>query len=228
MSATTRESTTPPAPGKRRRWGTATLVGVVLMAVGVSMLGYVGWEYYGTNIVSKRAQASLSEGLDAQWASAEQKNPVRGDAIALVRIPRFGKTYEVPLVKGVDQKSLARGIGWFPRSAEPGAIGNFAIAGHRVTHGEPFRDFLKLRKGDTVVVETRTDVYTYVLRDAGTDRTVDFTDTWVTDPVPGKPAGTTPVDRMITLVTCSELFHTDDRQVVFGDLRTAEPKPPQT
>ncbi|MDO9380854.1 MAG: class E sortase [Nocardioidaceae bacterium] len=228
MSTTTRESTTPPGPSRARRWGTATIVGVLLMAVGVSMLSYVGWEYYGTNIVSKRAQASLSQGLGEQWASEQEKNPVRGDAIALVRIPRFGEDYEVPLVKGVDKKSLARGIGWFPRSAQPGAVGNFAIAGHRVTHGEPFRSFLKLRKGDTVEVETRTHVYTYVLRDAGTDRTVDFTDTWVTDPVPGKPADTTPTEQTITLVTCSELFHTDDRQVVFGDLESADVKPPQS
>jgi sortase A len=127
------------------------------------------------------------------------------------------------VVKGVGDRALARGVGWFPDSARPGEVGNFAVAGHRVTHGEPFRHFLELRKGDEVVVETRTHVYTYVLRDDGTDRELDFSEGWVLDPVPGEP-GVQPTERLITLVTCSELFHTDKRSVVFGELARAERK----
>ena len=92
----------------------------------------------------------------------------------------------------------------------------------RVTHGELFRDFLKLRKGDKVVVETRTKIFTYKLRDNGTDRTLDFTVGW--------PLMSNPIDRnfiptkpILTMLTCSELFHTRNRNVVFGDLvSTAE------
>lgn len=231
--------------GTASRSGRRRLVTVVCLAMvvaGAAMIGYMAWQYVGTNIVSAHRQEALKKGLTEQWRrdagtasgggtsagaavkGARRDRPVRGDAIALVRIPRFGRDYEMPLVAGVDQGSLARGIGWSFTSARPGAVGNVVIAGHRVTHGEPFRDFLTLRRGDTVEIETRTHVYTYVLRDAGTDRTVDFTDTWVTDPVPGEPRGTVPTRRLITLVTCSELFHTDHRQVVFGELDSATPK----
>ncbi|QMW66052.1 hypothetical protein H4N58_18215 [Mumia sp. ZJ1417] len=43
------------------------------------------------------------------------------------------------------------------------------------------------------------------------------------DPVPGEPGGV-PTERLITLVTCSELFHTDARSVVFGELASAVAK----
>jgi sortase A len=219
----------PPAPrrGRRRRTplGIAlTVLGLVLILVGVGLLAYVGWQYFGTNIIAKQQQAQVREDLVRSWdAPASEQEELPGGAIALMRVPRFGDDVEVPVVKGVGDRALARGVGWFPDSARPGEVGNFAVAGHRVTHGEPFRHFLELRKGDEVVVETRTHVYTYVLRDDGTDRELDFSEGWVLDPVPGEP-GVQPTERLITLVTCSELFHTDKRSVVFGELARAERK----
>ena len=52
-----------------------------------------------------------------------------------------------------------------------GQPGNFAIAGHRVTHGSPFRKLLELRKGDEVIVETGDAVYTYELDGSPRDLT---------------------------------------------------------
>lgn len=214
------------SPDEKKTWRLTTLTGLLLIAVGIGLLSYVGWEYLGTNIVSKHQQAELSKGLTSDWkkqgtnGNAVNDKLANGHAIALLRVPRFGAKYEVPIVKGVDEGSLAKGVGWFPDTARPGQIGNFAIAGHRVTHGEPFHEFPELRKGDRVVVETRTHIYTYVLRDNGTDRVLDFSKTWILDPVPGKPERR-PTDAIITMVTCSELFHTDNRSVVFGDLASA-------
>jgi len=226
----------PEAPPKSRSWRLTLIVGLVCVAVGVGLLGYVGWEYIGTNIVSKHRQAEITKGLKAQWESEGVKgSPAgegvkdsvdveqveRGEGMVLLHIQRFGTDYEVPIVKGVDDDSLASGVGWFAKSAPPGKKGNFAVAGHRVTHGEPFADFPELRVGDEVVVETRSHIYTYGLRDNGTDRILDFGQTWVLDPVPGEPEAK-PTEAMITLVTCSELFHTDNRSVVFGDLLRKE------
>ena len=109
-----------------------------------------------------------------------------GDAIALLRIPKFGASYEVPVLEGADLSVLARGVGHYPSSAMPGQIGNFAIAGHRVTHGQPFSRLLELNKGDQIIVETRSAIYTYVLDTAPRDLTVEDTAGWVIDPVPGQ------------------------------------------
>lgn len=188
--------------------------------VGLGFMGYVGWQYYGTNVVSKRHHGHIKEDLQSNWSEG-----VDGDAIGLVRIKRFGDDYEIPLVEGFDDEALANGIGWNPDGAEAGEVGNFAISGHRVTHGEPFRDFLELRGGDTVEIETRTHVYTYKLTNAGDSLTLPFTSSWPLQDVPEKGhAGETPQDPKLTMVTCSELFHTDNRNVVFGDLVSTEVK----
>jgi sortase A len=201
------------------------LSGVALMLAGAIALGYVGWQYVGTNVVSHHRQRELTSRLTESWErpSAARAATVPGDAFALLRIPRFGRHYEMPILVGVSEGDLASGVGWFRDTARPGRVGNFVLAAHRVTHGEPFHDFLKLRKGDEVIVETRRDVYTYRLRDNGTDRVVDFSQTWVLDPVPGHPDAS-PTRATLTLLTCAELFHTDERSVVFGDLVSVQDK----
>lgn len=192
--------------------------GLASILTGLGFLGYVGWQYFGTNVVSKQAQQEITQDMTTAWDDG-----VDGDAVGLLRVERFGADFEVPIVPGFDDAALASGVGWYEERALPGEVGNFVIAGHRVTHGEPFRDFLELRQGDEVVVETRTHIYTYELRDNGTDRTLDFTQGWPLNSVPGE-RGVEPTEKLITMLTCSELFHTRNRQVVFGELIDEEKK----
>jgi sortase A len=217
MSTATAPS--PPAGGgrrapRRRRVSIVRLFGIALILAGLGVLGYVAWQYWGTNVVSKQQQAEVRKIIFEDW-----KNGVDGDNIGLLRVPRFGKEYEVPIIKGFDKGTLAKGVGMYPKAALPGELGNFAIAGHRVTHGEPFRDFLKLKKGDLVYVETRTAVFTYELRNDGDSLTLDFTVGWPLQQVPDPDMrGEQPTKNVLTMLTCSELFHTRNRNVVFGDL----------
>ena len=139
------------------------------------------------------------------------------------------------MIEGVRDSDLAQGIGHFPGTG-PGQIGNFALAAHRVTHGEPFRDMPDLRPGDEVIVETADATYTYVLDTDPNDLIVPFTENWVIDPVPVAARGRgrrracrrstrpSPTEALITLTTCSELFHTDNRMVAFGHLVATTPK----
>lgn len=213
---------------RNRRRRRRLLLGSSLLVAGLLVLGLVGWEYAGTNWLARRAQAELRSDLLDRWgtpnASAVRRDAwPEGEAVALVRIPRFGSRYEMPMLAGVGEDELARGIGWFTSTARPGERGNFAIAAHRVTHGEPFRDFPDLQIGDEVVIETRTHIYTYRLEEDGDERTVDFEQTWILDSVPGHPEDK-PERSMITLVTCASLFHTDNRNVVTGYLHTSQLK----
>lgn len=197
----------------------------MLILAGVGFLGYVAWQYFGTNVVSKHAQKQIKEQLVVEW-----DNGIDGDAVGLLRVPRFGDDYEVPILEGFDDDTLAKGVGMYPDGAAPGEIGNVALAGHRVTHGEPFRKFLELRAGDEVVIETRTHVYTYKLEGNGDAIKVDFTVGWPLQAVPDPDErGTAPTEAKLTLLTCSELFHTRDRNIVIGDLvDTVEKKAPVT
>lgn len=190
-------------------------LGLVLVLTGVGVLGWVGWQYWGTNVVAKRDHERIRTEITKEWESG--KRAVEG--VGLLRIPRFGDDFEVPILDGEDDKTLARGIGRHVKGAEPGEIGNLVLSGHRVTHGEPFRDFPRLRAGDEVVVETQTHVYTYELRQDGDRIRVPFTTSWPLWPVPDPDAGgEKPTEAVVTLVTCSELFRTADRSVVVGDL----------
>ncbi|GAA1549108.1 hypothetical protein GCM10009804_01840 [Kribbella hippodromi] len=192
-----------------------------MLVAGVGLLGWVGWQFYGTGIASNKAMGEAENSLRQQWrtpapATARTAEPTTGKAFALLRIPRFGADWEKPVVEGVDPDDLAKGIGHYPDTQLPGQPGNFAIAGHRITHGSPFRKLLDLRKGDLVVVETQDAVYTYELDGSPRDLTVKNTDSWVLDPVPGKRQA--PTKSIITLTTCQDLFHSPDRSVAFGHL----------
>ena len=78
-------------------------------------------------------------------------------------------------------------------------------------------------RGDEIIVETRETIYTYVLDESPKQLTVRDTDTWVIDPVPGKP-DTKPTDALITLTTCQDLFRSPDRSIGFGRLESMKNK----
>jgi len=222
----------------RSRWRHLVWVGVAMIVAGVLVLGYVGWQLYGTTWVSKREQKSIVGATERVWQQqgagqgsvSAKDEELADDVVALIRIPAIGESYVVPAHEGTGDDTLARGFGIFDSSPDPGGKGNFALAGHRITHGEPLRDMPDLDAGDEVVVETRDTVYTYVLDTAGDSLTVDFDAGWVTAPDPVDPGtGESLSDRvgatrLLTLVTCAELFHTDDRLVAFGHLVSKEPK----
>jgi sortase A len=192
-------------------------LGFLMIAGGLSMVAWFAWQYWGTNVVAQQEQ----EKILADWTKT--------DAIGVLRVPRFGPDYAVPILPGGDlvnakgREALTRGVAWYEPGARPGEVGNFVIAGHRVTHGEPFKDFPKLKAGDKVRVETRKAEYTYVLRNGGTDIIVPFTVSWPLWDVPDVDAPEAEAtEPLLTMVTCSELFHTDNRSVVIGELEETD------
>ena len=212
----------------------ARLVASLLSAALVIGLGWAAWNYIGTNIVAKQRQGEMAVALADDWKDNREGDATAdelrmGQVFAVLRVPRWGDDFEVPVVAGIDDTALTSGVGWFTDSQRPGQKGNFAVAGHRVTNGQPFKDFPELRAGDLVEVETRTHVYTYELQNSGTDTIVDFTDIWVVQPVPEKAreaedqkTKARPTESLLTLTTCSEIFHTDNRSVAFGTLVRTE------
>ncbi len=208
-----------------------TAVGLLLLIVGVVSLGWVAYQYFGTNAAAEQAFQDEKGQLRQEWeqkpaADTEEKvkgSVIPGKAIALLRVPAFGKDFEVPILSGTDEGTLSRGIGHFEPTAMPGEVGNFAIAGHRITHGQPFAKALELKTGDEIIVETRDAIYTYSIDTPPKDLTVKSSETWVTDPVPGSK-GKKPTKAGITLVTCEDLFHSPDRSIGFGHLINTEHK----
>ncbi|MFE7809651.1 class E sortase [Streptomyces sp. NPDC057430] len=161
------------------------------------------------------------EEAEAATAAPPAARPGEGpasSAYAIIRIPRIGLT--APIARGVSKRSvLDRGyVGHYPDTAGPGRTGNFALAGHRNTHGEPFRYIDRLRKGDVIRIQTREREYEYVV-----DQVLPQTaprDTGVIRPIPRslvKPSyGYSDPDSYLTLTTCTPEFSSRYRLIVWA------------
>ncbi|MGH3444530.1 MAG: sortase domain-containing protein, partial [Nocardioidaceae bacterium] len=193
----TQQTRTRPRSRQRTRrggHGSAFWVGIVLVLAGLVLLGYVAWQFFGTNVVAEHKQHQIVVATKQVWqsegdagASARSQGVVLNGAQALIRIPKFGKDYVMPVQAGVSDEVLAEGFGHFKGTAKPGGKGNYALAAHRVTHGQPLRNMPELRPGDKVIVETERTTYTYVLDTNPNNLIVPFTGTWVIDPHPQNP-----------------------------------------
>ncbi len=203
-------------------------LGEVLITVGAVLLLFVVWQVWWTDVASDRAQGAITQQLEQEWESSPTpgrtsrplaKIPM-GDAFALIRIPRFGRSNVRPVLEGVGTDVLQDGVGHYPDSADPGRVGNFAVAGHRVTYGKPFFKVADLRAGDPIVVETRTTWYVYrVVRHL----IVNPDQIDVIAPVPQKP-GAKATARMMTMTSCHPKFSAEQRYVVFSELSQTMPK----
>jgi len=172
----------------------------------------------------RTARGGPPSGAAARRDAGRAPAPPRNLAYAVLRIPRIGLT--APVAEGVGKAAvLNKGyVGHYPHSAQPGERGNVALAGHRNTHGEPFRRLDRLRTGDTVLLDTARARYTYVVR-----RTLARTtpaDGTVLAAVPYSsvhPASRfTAPGAYLTLTTCTPEYTSTYRLVVWGVLRSTQ------
>ena len=189
-----------------------------LIAAGLICASAIAYQLWGTNIVSGFAANQERDQLRAQFDSNAVQTPalvepITGEAFALVTIPKLG-IEDYPLVQGIEDDQLAKGIGHYPGTAMPGGLGNFAIAGHRATHGEPFSTFENLRAGDKVFVQTADATYVYSLE---YDIKVKPSGTWVIDKNP-QNMNVDNTRKLITLTTCDPKWNSTHRWVWWGSL----------
>lgn len=152
--------------------------------------------------------------------------PSRNQTYAVIRVPRIGLT--APVAEGISKPHvLNKGyVGHYPGTAQPGQPGNVALAGHRNTHGEPFRHLDELRPGDRVSIETFHARFTYVV-----ERTLPRTspsDGTVIAKVPYSSVHPryryTEPGSYLTLTTCTPEYTSRYRLVVWARLTAAGPR----
>ena len=163
--------------------------------------------------------------MQREWGAHHDARPAAarlhladGKPFAFIRIPRFGAKWRFAIVQGTGLPQLALGPGHVPGTALPGQNGNFAVAAHRVTAGNPFYRLNDLRRGDKVMIETAAATYTYQVT---TTELVLPDDTAVLDPAPGHPRQH-PSKAMITLITCDPPWTGTHRIIVFGSLQARD------
>ena len=229
-------------PARSALQAVASLTGELLLTAGALVLLFVVWQLHWTDLASGRAQQRTVAELQADWASAPaapatpapavpeapapaptrsvDTTPPQGRAFAILYVPRFGDDYAVPVLEGTGSTVLQQGIGHYRGTAGAGEVGNFALAGHRVTYGKPFHLIAELRPGDPVVVATATDWFTYRVTDS---EVVSPSAVRVIAPVPDRP-GEEPTEAVLTLTACHPMHSARQRYVVHAELESSRPR----
>lgn len=173
----------------------------------------------GTGIDGGYGSSGGEEGGSGRRSSAV-RDPAPSQAYAVLTVPRL--RLRVPVAEGTSKPGvLNKGYaGHYADTQQPGQKGNFALAGHRNSHGEPFRYLNRLRPKDTVEVRTAAGTYTYAV-DLVLPQT-SARDSGVLRPVPRSlvhPAyGYDRPGHYLTLTTCTPEYTSRYRLVVWATL----------
>ncbi|WP_225076464.1 class E sortase [Streptomyces sp. CoT10] len=204
------------------------VIGEMFITTGVVMLLFVTYQLWWTNVRAHAQAGSEAHQLQDDWASGK-RNPGTfepGQGFALLHIPKLDVV--VPIAEGTSKpRVLDKGmVGHYGQgdlnTAMPDAkTGNFGLAGHRNTHGEPFRYINKLSPGDAIVVETQDTYFVYKM--ASILPVTSPANISVLDPVP-KGSGFTGPGRYITLTTCTPEFTSKYRMIVWGKMVEERPR----
>ncbi|WP_416977893.1 class E sortase [Streptomyces sp. T028] len=203
-------------------------VGEVFITTGVLMLLFVSYQLWWTNVRAHAQASKEANSLQDDWASGK-RNPGTfspGQGFAILHIPKLDVV--VPIAEGVSNKKvLDKGmVGHYGEDALKTAMpedkaGNFGLAGHRNTHGEPFRYINKLQAGDDIVVETQDEYFVYKM--TSSLPVTSPSNVSVLDAVPPQSGFTGP-GRYITLTTCTPEFTSKYRLIVWGKMVEERPR----
>jgi sortase A len=203
-------------------------IGEVFITTGVLMLLFVSYQLWWTNVRAHAQASKEANSLQDDWASGK-RNPGTfspGQGFAILHIPKLDVV--VPIAEGVSNKKvLDKGmVGHYGEGALTTAMpdaktGNFGLAGHRNTHGEPFRYINRLVQGDDIVVETQDEYFVYKM--TSSLPVTAPSNTSVLDPVPPQSGFTGP-GRYITLTTCTPEFTSKYRLIVWGKMVEERPR----
>ncbi|MDR0504871.1 MAG: class E sortase [Bifidobacteriaceae bacterium] len=210
------------------------VIGELLITVGVILGLFVVWEIVWSTVEAAPLVARAASVIEERptWVPAIEEGskwapeytddfPVaaavsQGEPWVKLRVPRWGRKNKSVVAEGTDKASvLDKGlVGHYVDTQAPGEVGNFAVAGHRITHGEPFAKIQTLRIGDDIIVET--DKY-FLVYQMTSYKIVSPNDIAVIWPVPNQE-GAVPVKRLITLTTCHPRYTSTHRYVIWGEL----------
>lgn len=214
----------PKKPGFVWRQLLPLALGAVLLLIGVALVAFAPLRNSISNSAALERAESLSADLVQEWEDPTDMGDIDldkvkmsrplGKGFAFIYIPRLGKDWRAVVVEGVDQPDLEGAVGHFPETADPGIVGNFALAGHRNMDGSLFGNLDQVMKGDTVIIETRDRWITYTVTDR---QIISPYQVEVLEPVPYKP-GKPAEKAFITLTTCHPWWSSAERLALVGEL----------
>ncbi|MEU3841484.1 class E sortase [Streptomyces sp. NPDC028635] len=228
MAATAEDTgTSSPRPAGRRR-GTGRIAmavsvfGELLITAGLVLGLFVVYSLWWTNVVADRAAGRQADKVREHWARKDTGPGALDtkDGIGFLHVPAM-RNGEVLVEKGTTTDVLNDGVAGYyidPVKATlptTGKDGNFTLAAHRDGHGAKFHNIDKLKKGDPIVFETKDKWFVYKVY-AVLPETSKY-NVEVLGQVP-KESGKTKPGHYITLTTCTPVYTSRYRYVVWGEL----------
>ncbi len=214
------------------------VMGELFVTAGVLLLLFLAWQLWFNDLVVGNQQNAQAGEVSQAWnkegagAPARDDRPDPGEPVVLsapantvqfanLIVPRFGSDYVRAIAEGVGTQDVLRaGVGHYPGTPMPGAVGNVGLAAHRTTWGAPFSNIAELRVGDSIYIETEAGWYRYVFRSLVY---VPPTGVDVLAPVPQLEGGS-PTDRLLTLTSCNPKFSAAERFVAYSVYDTWYPR----
>ncbi|GIO57704.1 class D sortase [Paenibacillus cineris] len=179
-----------------------------------------GWEHSFQNIgVSEEELSAGAAGGATDYDKAD--NEPKGISAAASTNPQDGKVegmlviekidLKLPILHGATKKNMKTSLASIEHTGIAGQIGNYAVAGHRSrTYGRNFNRLDELQPGDTVRVDTGSEIFEYTVTDK---LVVKPEEVWVLE-ANGR-------DREITLVTCDPLVNPTHRLIIKGKMKSS-------
>ncbi|MFJ9622799.1 class E sortase [Streptomyces sp. NPDC101181] len=216
-----------PAP-ERSRHPIATAVSVfgeLLITAGLVLALFVAYSLWWTNVLADREADRQGDTVRSRWADGPSGPGALDtkDGIGFLHVPAMDNG-EVLVKKGTDPKNLNNGIAGYYTDPVKSAFpwddeGNFTLAAHRDGHGAKFHNIDRLKNGDAVVFETKDTWYVYKVYKSLPETSKFNVD--VIQPVP-EESGVKEPGRYITLTTCTPVYTSRYRYIVWGELERTE------
>nr|WP_308309511.1 class E sortase [Streptomyces sp. CHD11] len=228
-----------PPPRARRRMGPVAMAvsffGELLITAGVLLGLFVAYSLWWTNVVADRAADRQADKVRDSWAQGQGEEDGAGagggpasydsrNGIGFLHVPAMTGD-EILVEKGTSMKVLNDGVaGYYTDPVKAvlptsGKKGNFSLAAHRDGHGAKFHGIHKIGKGDPIVFETKDRWYVYKTY-AVLPETSKY-NVGVLGRIP-EESGRKKAGHYITLTTCTPVYTSKYRYVVWGELVRTE------
>lgn len=216
---------TPARPRRGRGAAAISVFGELLITAGLVLGLFVVYSLWWTNVLADREATKQGNEVRDGWADG-RGGPGALDVkngIGFLHVPAMTGD-EILVKKGTDLKSLNNGVAGYYTDPVKSALpkdkkGNFSLAAHRDGHGAKFHNIHKLKAGDSIVFETKETWYVYkVFKDLPKTSKYNVD---VLQPVP-KESGKKKPGRYLTLTTCTPVYTSDYRYIVWAELERTE------
>lgn len=207
---------------RNRIAGIISVFGELLITAGLVLGLFVVYSLWWTNVLADRAADQDGAQVRDRWADGPGALDTK-DGIGFLHVPAMNNG-EVLVKQGTTPGILNNGVAGYYLDPIKSALpqdkkGNFTLAAHRDGHGAKFHNIHKLKTGDPIVFESKDTWYVYKVYKTLPETTKFNVD--VLQPVP-KESGVSKPGRYITLTTCTPMYTSDYRYIVWGELERTE------